>query len=147
MPKPVLRRDAEKQSAEILIQKLQEKIGSQKESAEAHIQAIREELDEERAAKEQLALDKNELSEWLDKAQEDLNEVRNKNRRLLEELLSNNTIRTDLEDAKRRSREIGEERENLRVERTNLIAKMEHMQSEVRLLSKIRRLLDSETGN
>lgn len=148
LPRPTPKRDAKEQSAKTLIQNLQVKISSQEQSAEAHIQAIREELDEERAAKEQFAVDKNELSEWLDKTQEDLDEARNKNRRLLEESSSDNsTIRTELEDVKQRIRECNEKNKNLKTEHANLTAEIELMKSEVRLLAEIRRLLDSGREN
>lgn len=117
LPRPTLKRDAVEQSAKILIDNLRKRLDKEKQSTEARIQAVREKRDEERVAKERFALDKNELSQWLDKAQGALDKARSENHRLLEESSSDdNAIRAELEDAKQRSREVSEENENLRAE-------------------------------
>ena len=149
--KPVLKRDAEKQSADILIQNLREQVDislEENQSAESRIQGIQEELDKERAAKEQKAEDANDFEKWYEQAQEELNEEKERNRRLIENGQNDeSTTSAELENAKQRIRECGEENESLKMERANLTATMELMKSEVHLLAEIRRLLDSEREN
>lgn len=151
MLKPVLKRDAEKQSADILIQNLREKVDTfleEKQSAESRIQAIRDELDKERAATRRIAEKADDFEEWYEQAQSDLNEERRKNKQLMDDGQNDkSTTSAELENAKQRIRECGEENESLKTERANLTAKMEHMNSEVHLLAEIRCLLDSEREN
>ncbi len=149
--KPVLKRDAEKQSADSLIQNLREKIDTsleEKQSAESRIQGIQEELDKERAAKGQKAEDANDFEKWYEQAQEELNEEKERNRRLIENGQNDeSTTSAELENAKQRIRDCGEENESLKAEHANLIEEMEPMKTEVHLLAEIRRLLDSEREN
>ena len=76
------------------------------------------------------------------------NEEKERNRRLIENGQNDeSTTSAELENAKQRIRECGEENESLKMERANLTATMELMKSEVHLLAEIRRLLDSEREN
>jgi len=117
LPNPTSKRDAEKQSAEFLTQRLRAKIDKEKQSAESRIQAIQEKFDKERVAKEQKAEDARDFERWLDEAQAKLDGERNKNNRLMEGRQNDKgTISTQLEQEKQRRKDAEQRAQELHSE-------------------------------